>query len=258
VSSCTSAFYKPILVSDFLNDTTTFRNSQERLAHLRGLRVQLSYEPVHNGSAPRSQAATIDARIKTIAGTGLPVCDQTFQLKGQNGNPGAETTVKDHFEKSEWIASRTLLFVLTIAAYHTNLMITKMPAINCGRDSRPTWYPAEKLSILPYQLFKRTVPDTLTADMLDVACNLPETTRALIEHEGLQKLGLIPGQGVTSFVSCHGIPQALSPTTNANSVHAPLFRSTRGYSKSLRPFCPVLNRSTRTELWIWGTPAGTF
>jgi hypothetical protein len=34
VSGCTTAFYKPILVSDFLNDASTFRDPKARLAQL--------------------------------------------------------------------------------------------------------------------------------------------------------------------------------------------------------------------------------
>lgn len=87
-------------MSEFLNDSTTFRNPQERLAMLRGLRVQLTYEPVHVGKETRSRAALIDARMKTIPGTGLPVCDQKFKLQGQNGNPEIEVTVQAYLEKS--------------------------------------------------------------------------------------------------------------------------------------------------------------
>lgn len=189
-----------MLVSDFLKDEKTFYKKAERLAQLRGLRVQLTYEPAHTGTDLISQAATIDARMKTIAGTGLPVTEQKFELKGHNGNPTVEVTVKAYFEKSK---VRPIIYAtsLTITAYNARLQSPDMPAINCGTDNRPKWYPAEKLLILPYQMFKRTVPDTLTADMLDVACHFPETTRALIEHEGLRKLGLDPEGGPMQFVS---------------------------------------------------------
>jgi eukaryotic translation initiation factor 2C len=76
-----------------------------------------------------------------------------------------------------------------------------LPAINCGTDDRPLWYPPEKLKILPHQLYKRQVPDTLMASMLEVASHHPRTTRALIELEGLRKLGLEPGAGLQPFVS---------------------------------------------------------
>ena len=70
-----------------------------------------------------------------------------------------------------------------IIAYKATPQNAKMPAINCGTDDRPMWYLPEKLQILPYQLYKRKVPDGLTSDMLLVVCNHPDVSRALIEHE---------------------------------------------------------------------------
>jgi eukaryotic translation initiation factor 2C len=80
-------------------------------------------------------------------------------------------------------------------------MNPNMPAINCGTDEFPMWYLPETLQILPYQIYKRRVPDALTADMLEIANHHPEETRALLEHEGLRMLGLIPGAGLSTFVS---------------------------------------------------------
>ncbi|KAH4122881.1 hypothetical protein HBH47_082000 [Parastagonospora nodorum] len=183
LSGCTSAFYKPILVSDFLQDTTTFKYQSERLAKLRNLRVQLTYDPVHSGTKPRSAAATIEARIKTIAGTGLPVSEQKFTLKGRDGKPDTKITVQSHFERT----------------YQSPPLNPKMPAINCGTDTAPKWYLPEKLQILPYQIHKRKVPEALTSEMLDIALHHPDTTRALIEHECLAKLGLRPGESLKPF-----------------------------------------------------------
>jgi eukaryotic translation initiation factor 2C len=98
VSSCTSAFYQPILVSEFLSDEFTFRSRDERLTQLRGLRVQLTYEPA--SKAKRSHSATIEARIKSIAGTGIAVGLQKFTLDGRDGQPDSEITVQQHFKDS--------------------------------------------------------------------------------------------------------------------------------------------------------------
>lgn len=76
-----------------------------------------------------------------------------------------------------------------------------MPAIDCGTDTARKWYLPENLQILPYQLHKRKMPDNLTSEMLDIALHHPDTTRALIEHEGLGKLGLKPGENLKPFVS---------------------------------------------------------
>jgi eukaryotic translation initiation factor 2C len=90
---------------------------------------------------------------------------------------------------------------LTSLAYGVTLQYPFLPAINCGTDDQPLWYPPEKLKILPHQLYKRQVPDALMAGMLQVASHHPRTTRALIELEGLRKLGLEPGAGLQPFVS---------------------------------------------------------
>jgi eukaryotic translation initiation factor 2C len=94
---------------------------------------------------------------------------------------------------------------LTIAAYNTNPLNPNMPAINCGTDIQPRWYLPEKLLILPYQMYKRQVPESLTASMLDVAAHHPDTTRALIEHEGLRHMGLNPGAALAPFPGCPAI-----------------------------------------------------
>jgi eukaryotic translation initiation factor 2C len=187
LNACTSAFYKPILVSEFLGDTTTFKKDHERQALLRGLRVQLAYAPAHNGM--RSAAEMIEARIKTITGCGQAVGQQTFTLAGRGGKPDEELTVQHHFART----------------YNINAQYPTMAAINCGTEESPKWYLPEKLRILPYQIYRRRVPDSLTADMHAVACHHPKVTRALIEHEGLPMLGLTPGVELAPFAGLPGI-----------------------------------------------------
>lgn len=86
-------------------------------------------------------------------------------------------------------------------AYNITLERPDLAAINCGTKMNPIWYPPEVLQILPYQIYKRKVPDALTKSMLEVACHHPTTTRALIEHEGLRKLGVGYYGGLTPLVS---------------------------------------------------------
>jgi hypothetical protein len=71
------------------------------MARLCGLQVQLNYEPIHNGAEPRSKAATVKARMKTIRGTGGAVSEQTFILKGRDGKSTTKTTVQSYFENSK-------------------------------------------------------------------------------------------------------------------------------------------------------------
>jgi eukaryotic translation initiation factor 2C len=189
VSNCTSAFFKPILVSDFLRDDTTFKNQQDRLAQLRGLRVHLTYDPVHSGKQPRSRTAEIAACIKTIAGTGKAVREQTFILKSRDGQADAEVIVQEHFART----------------YNATPLYPGMPAINCGTELRPMWYLPEKLQILPYQIYKRQVPESLTASILNIAAHHPNFTRALIEHEGLRHMGLNPGVALATVSGCPAV-----------------------------------------------------
>jgi eukaryotic translation initiation factor 2C len=42
--------------------------------------------------------------------------------------------------------------------------------------------------IMPYQIYRRAVPTSLTSAMLNIACRGPEGNRELIEGEGVSKL----------------------------------------------------------------------
>lgn len=65
------------------------------------------------------------------------------------------------------------------------------------------WYPPEQLRILPYQMYKRKVPDSLTREMLKQANLSPEVTRARIEHEGLGNLGAVSTGVSTAAIGIH-------------------------------------------------------
>jgi hypothetical protein len=119
-----------------------------------------------------------------------------------------------------------------------------MPAINCGTDENPKWYLPENLRILPYQLYKRKVPEHLTSGMLGFSCHPPYTSRALIEHEGLAQLNLTPGAGLAAFVSIE--PLDLEETDNA-SLPVLLFGSIPGCFKSQQQPCPIRNRCTAEQ-----------
>lgn len=89
--------------------------------------------------------------------------------------------------------------MLTCIAY--NIRAGEFPTINCGTAANPSWFLAEHLEILPFQIFKRKVPDSLTSLMIKHACHGADMTRALVEHEGLPKLGLIPGASMSTLAS---------------------------------------------------------
>ncbi|KAH7068121.1 ribonuclease H-like domain-containing protein [Paraphoma chrysanthemicola] len=151
--------------------------------------ILLNLRSINLSYSPRSRAAAIEARMKTIRGTGVRVDTQTFELDDRDGKPATRITVLQHFKNT----------------YPKIAVNPTLPAINCGTDDRPMWYPAETLQILPYQLHKGRVPDALTSAMLQIANRSPDSTRALIEHEGLKLLGLTPGEGLTPFPACSTI-----------------------------------------------------
>jgi eukaryotic translation initiation factor 2C len=81
VSFATSAFYEPILVSDFIRDENTFPNPAKRLEALVGVRVLIKYP---RGKTKEERQADWDyeeGRIKTIQGIGpLSIRSQKFKV----------------------------------------------------------------------------------------------------------------------------------------------------------------------------------
>jgi eukaryotic translation initiation factor 2C len=90
LNACTSAFFRPMLVSEFLSDNDTFINKMNRCDALYGLRVFINYE--RGGKLNDTQA-----RIKTINGTGASVATQEFTL-----NSGQTVTVQKYLEDSKF------------------------------------------------------------------------------------------------------------------------------------------------------------
>lgn len=98
----TKVFFKPILVSDFLAEETTFQHKSERMAQLRGLRVHLTYDPVRSDTSIKSPVTKMNARTKFIAGGGLAISRQPFDLLGRDGAPDTKTTVHQRFKTSSF------------------------------------------------------------------------------------------------------------------------------------------------------------
>lgn len=93
LNSCTSAFYQPILVSEYLEDLETFRNVPERKASLRGLQVRLMYVPKGKPGEKRPESYN----IKTIEGTGESCGTLENDFKGLDGSPSKRMTIKKYF-----------------------------------------------------------------------------------------------------------------------------------------------------------------
>ncbi|KAH5540707.1 hypothetical protein HBI27_098380 [Parastagonospora nodorum] len=182
VNACTSAFFRPILLSELMAGKTIFGRDYPSM--LTGLRVYIDYE---RGSTKDGKASSVnneESRIKRICALGLPCNTQTFSLKKRDdaGNDLTEQsiTIKDYLESE----------------YDIKLGNPELDAVNLGSQQRPSWFAPEKLVIMPYQVYRRAVPSRLTSDMLRIACNGPRRNRELIEGEGMSKLLLQPGAAI--------------------------------------------------------------
>lgn len=87
-------------------------------------------------------------------------------------------------------------------------MKTKLPCINLGNDAQPSWFLAEHLFILPYQLYKSKLDPIQVAEMIKHACRDPDTNRMLIMEEGLPSIGItaeLPRVLVSPVFPCKSI-----------------------------------------------------
>ena len=73
--------------------------------------------------------------------------------------------------------------------------------MNVHKKHDPVWFPQEFLRIVPFQIYGAQVPEHLTSAMINEACRDPAQSRMLIETEGLQSLGFVPGRDSSFFVS---------------------------------------------------------
>lgn len=188
VNTCTSAFFRPKLVSEALDDESTFFALDKREDALKGLRVYITYERKSKGSTDLN---AMEFRTGIIRGFGKPLNKQTFELQSDDGTR-EKITVKEYIEKT----------------YNVKIEKPWSKAVNLGSKEKPSWFAPEHLRILPYQMLSRLVPEHLTKDMLAVACQPPAPTRARIELEGLSNMGISMGQGFVSFVSTTSVCSA--------------------------------------------------
>ncbi|CAI6332683.1 unnamed protein product [Periconia digitata] len=185
----TSAFYRPILVSEFLDDPKTFAGKQK--AELKGLRVVLVAERRQSKDGKNVGSGADKSKshkIYKVAELGEKIESQTFRkkIKGPDGKfvedvngkfitEDKDSRVNDHIKEN---------FVKP--------PVTGREAVNVGTLGKPIWYAQEQLRIVPYQVYTRPVPDNLTASMVTQSARKPEIARAFIEKEGLATLGFPP------------------------------------------------------------------
>lgn len=224
VNAATSAFYTPMTVAEFMRDNTFAPHEREGV--LQNLRVYIEYDrKAPKDPKDRERVARLNkpqTRIKTIIGFGNPIGHADVKFKkgfvNADGNYEQEqgyTRVIDHMKDIFGVSADPSL-----------------KAVNVGTSEDPCYYPQEFLKILPYQQFKKLVPEKLTDGMLKAACHGPQQSRALIEAEGLKKLGIVQKNGLQQFVSqrltlctetllililaC--LPSTLNRTANASSA----------------------------------------
>ncbi|KAF2418498.1 Piwi-domain-containing protein [Tothia fuscella] len=139
INPCANVFYKPVTVKQFIGGYSHYGNAEQAL---RGLRVWINTPR----TADRQGSLDEDgARLKTITGSGeVAAHKESFLLK----DGGEKKTVLQYLhEKYGWDKHD----------YEDD-----KHCVNVGSQSRPNYYPPDRLSILPYQMYRDTVPSELT------------------------------------------------------------------------------------------------
>ncbi|KAF9639705.1 hypothetical protein BFW01_g11511 [Lasiodiplodia theobromae] len=170
INTTTSAFFKPILVSQFFRIMLQSGMKEWMIKGLlRKQVVRITYErPIRPGASVDINGEA--ARRKQIAGFGEVPEEQTFLLDGK------ETTVFDYFKDSPGCPLRRS---------------STMPCVNVGanRPGREQWIPAEFLELDFPQLYRALLPSTFTDRMMSVALRGPAANANLIVNEGLEEIG---------------------------------------------------------------------
>jgi eukaryotic translation initiation factor 2C len=193
VNPVTSAFYRPITVSEYLTDTSF--EWEERIKLLRTLTLYI--EPDRKAAEDQVEQDRVDNlnkpqnRIKKFFDFGPLFTDKSMSFaKGSLNDQG------------QWVQATTRTRVIDhMKAVFGKEFNDKKAAINVGTAADPIYYPAEYLRIMPYQIYKRMLPDSLVESMLEQASHIPTQSRRLVEIEAMQCLGLDPKQGAQEFVS---------------------------------------------------------
>ena len=182
----TSAFFQPVLVSEFLADTTTFSSRVQRVAFLSKLHVYVEYQHKEDKlNHPGARIKKVTA-IGDGAGTNIGALEFHKKVKDDQGR-----WIPDNNHPSGWrTETQPTRVVAHLKEVFSGVNInTNLEAVNVGSTAEPVWYAQELLRIVPYQLYTRPVPDHLTGDMVKNAAYTPAQSRWLIQNEGLRHLG---------------------------------------------------------------------
>ncbi|KAF2865540.1 hypothetical protein BDV95DRAFT_554523 [Massariosphaeria phaeospora] len=172
VNAVTSVFWKNNPVSMVLKNLAVFRNDRRALI---GVQVYINYER----GTKTTQSSGVNApqsRIKTIRGFGKPCNQQTFQLSRTNAQNQVVTTnpTVEAYQKQ---------------AYNRTLQSPGLAAVNLGgKHGNESWFAPEDLTILPYQIWNKVVPETVAQNFHSFSCRGPRLNRQRVENEGLAYL----------------------------------------------------------------------
>ncbi|KAF2141278.1 uncharacterized protein K452DRAFT_309060 [Aplosporella prunicola CBS 121167] len=174
INTSTSVFFKPILVSEFLErakrDCNLTRDVAKRI--LKGVTVRITYNRpwTGDGDDPGDDPNAEVNRRRVIAGFGDLPENQTFKKDGKI------TNVFDYFREQGAPLRRG-------DSQCVNVGVAK-PGCEC-------WIPAQLLEIVYPQPFTSVLPSMLTRDMLRAALRRPAENAYLILSEGLVHLGIV-------------------------------------------------------------------
>ncbi|TGO33935.1 hypothetical protein BHYA_0220g00100 [Botrytis hyacinthi] len=74
------------------------------------------------------------------------------------------------------------------ATYHETVFDKNARCINVGSKVKPTWFPADHLEIVEWQIFKKDIPEPYVAAMI-AATKRPRQSKFAIKETGLAELG---------------------------------------------------------------------
>ncbi|KAI9646022.1 hypothetical protein NHQ30_005460 [Ciborinia camelliae] len=186
VNTATSAFFPPEILHNWI--TKRFGCNippDEYKCDLKALRVTF----IGDVANPKTRVIR-DVSSNNVKGT-------SFTPTDANGIPGRTTSVHAYMVNSKFIQVLNQDIGVTVAdlpcsEYRTLRFNPQACCLNMGTDNDPKWYPADNLSIVQGQMFKKQLPDDLGSDMREIAENQPEKNKKLILQGALPSLRISP------------------------------------------------------------------
>jgi hypothetical protein len=102
------------------------------------------------------------------------------------------------------------------------LQFPNLPAVDVGTPMQQVWFAPEDISILPDQIYARTIPDDFANYFHSQSCRQPMENRSRIDSEGLRHM---PRNAQNKLVSSYLQP-AINILLTTHRFIAPQLRST--------------------------------